>query len=87
MGPSLSHHGHGLWYVQMSKRPKFKKTRKLSINGETYVPLVLYVTKRSPDGRPRELRTVYDEETHQMKSGDEFLVVFALESMLKPTAN
>lgn len=83
----MSHHGYGLRYVQMSKRPKFKKARKLSINGEVYVPLTLYVTKRSPDGRPRELRTIYDEETHQVQSGDEFLVVFVCESVLKPTAN
>lgn len=51
--------------------------------GEWYRDVVLYVTKRDANGRPREARLLYDEETHNVAEGDEFMIVYAVEKCLE----
>lgn len=58
-------------------------TQRFQRRGEWFANVVLYVTKRDASGRPREARFLYDEETHAVKEGDEFLIVFAPEQCLE----
>lgn len=62
-------------------------TRSANINGEEYVPVVLHVTSRDQHGRPRECRTLYDEESIEVVEGMEFIVVFAPKKLVTKTGN
>ena len=54
-----------------------KKPGRINIHGEPYRAVVLFVTARDQLGRPREAKFMYDEESMNIKGGEEFLVVFA----------
>lgn len=56
-------------------------SQRRTIRGKDHDLVVLYVTKRDPNGLPREARFLYDDETHQVKEGDEFVTAYI------PTAN
>lgn len=50
------------------------KTR--TIRGEDYTPVVCKVIGRDQHGRPRQLETLYDEESTKLAGGEEFVIGF-----------
>jgi uncharacterized protein YacL (UPF0231 family) len=61
----------------VSSEQKKGKPNKLVIDGEEYPAVVVMVTGRDATGRPREGRFLYEEESINLKGGEEFLIVFA----------
>lgn len=63
------------------------KPGKLTMpNGDKYRPTVLLITSRTPNGLPHECRIIHDDETVQLKGGEEFAVVYILEKLLEPAS-
>lgn len=64
-----------------------KKPTKVRVGTEMYRVVVLKVEGRAPDGRPRECRFVYDEESVHVADGDEFITAFVPSATIAKRAN
>lgn len=60
-----------------------KKQDTAKFKGEIYKIVVMHITKKTADGRPREARMVYDDETVDLEGGEEFMTVFVPAVLLK----
>lgn len=50
-----------------------------------YRPLVFLITSRDALGRPREFRALYDEESIELKGGEDFMIAFAPDAVTAKT--
>lgn len=66
----------------MPARPD--KPLRLSIGGECYVPVVLLIHTKHPDGSPALMTSIPEDRKIDLAGGEEFMVAFAPRSMVKP---
>ena len=58
--------------------------KPFNVRGEKYAIVVLHVLKKDEFDRPLECRILYDEETIQIKGGEEFVTVAMPAHMTTP---
>lgn len=52
-------------------------------NGDRYVPIVLKIQDKYEDGVPENLTLIPDKQSVEIVGGEEFMVVYALENMVR----
>ena len=64
-----------------------KKKRYVDVvcmpNGDRYVPIVMKIQSKYEDGVPEDLTLIPDQQSVEIMGGEEFMVVYAKESMVK----
>ena len=55
-----------------------EKKKKILVGRDVYHACVLQVIEEDPDGSPRVLRVLRDDETVRLEGGEKFHIVFAL---------
>lgn len=63
------------------------KPRTLVLGDEPYVPIVLLIHTKNPDGSPGLMKHITDEQTIDLAGGEEFMVAYAPKAMIKPKAS
>lgn len=63
---------------------KPSKPKVLNLNGEAYVPVVLLIHTKHPDGSPALMKSIRDDDTIELAGGEEFMIAYAPRSMVKP---
>jgi hypothetical protein len=66
----------------MPARPS--KPARLSLGGESYVPIVLLIHTKNPDGSPALMTSIPDDHKIDLAGGEEFMIAYAPRSMVKP---
>jgi hypothetical protein len=64
------------WILAMPSKPG-----RIKIGGDTYVATVMKINSKYPDGTPKELTLIRDEDTVKLSEGDEFTIPYFLKSM------
>ena len=62
---------------------KSSKPGAIIVGGERWGATVLQVVDRDPDGSPRTLRLLRDDESVKVEGGEEFFVVYASPALRK----
>jgi hypothetical protein len=65
----------------MAKRPD--KPAVMNLCGEAYVPILLLIHTKNPDGSPGLMKHVSDESSIDINGGEEFMVAYAPKRMIK----
>jgi hypothetical protein len=63
---------------------KPNKPRVLNVCGEAYVPIMLLIHTKNPDGSPALMKHITDDQTIDLVGGEEFMIAYAPKSMIKP---
>lgn len=63
---------------------KPSKPAVLNLMGEVYVPLVLLIHTKNPDGSPALMKAIQKDHTIELAGGEEFMVVYAPKKMVEP---
>lgn len=63
--------------------PRRAKPLKTWINGEMYRATVFKVEGRTEQGAPRECRLIGEADTVKVQDGDEFIVAFVADGVLR----
>ncbi len=66
----------------MAKRERTKPS-SISVGGEIHEVVLLRIFDRDAHGRPKQCMILYDEESVELKGGEEFLTVFMAVGMKK----
>jgi len=61
------------------------KSKPIKWKGEKFIPMVMQVVGRDDDGKPRDLRLLYPEESVSAENEPEFIVGFVKPKVLEPT--
>ncbi len=67
----------------MKKKPPKKPSGIKFADGDRYVPCVMQVIDSEPDGRPRLLRMLYEDESVEIGGGEKFIIPYVDERSLK----
>lgn len=62
--------------------PKPSKPLVVFLGDEPYVPIVLLIHTRNPDGSPALMKHIADDATIDINSGECFMVAYAPKSMI-----
>lgn len=65
----------------MPSKPKMPAV--LSLNGEPYVPVVLLIHTKFPDGTPALMKRIRDDDKIELAGGEEFMIGYAPKHMVR----
>ena len=68
------------------------KPGRLILGDESYVPIVLLIHTKNPDGSPGLMKHIAEDATIELAGGEEFMIAYAPEKMIRrprfdPAAN
>ncbi len=65
----------------MPQKPS--KPALLNLGGEAYVPVVLLIHTKFPDGTPALMKRIRDGDSIDLAGGEEFMIGYAPKSMVR----